>query len=140
MGRIVHFGLGNFARAHLLDYTADAGGWDVVGVSLRSPTVRDGLVVQGFAYDLCVQGQGVKRIDVIHDVLVASEDPKVVLNAMAKAEIISVTVTEKGYHLDASGLLDLEDPDIGADLVGQGPSTLIGFLAHGLVEIGRAHV
>lgn len=133
MGRIVHFGLGNFARAHLLDYTADAGGWDVVGVSLRSPTVRDGLVVQGFAYDLCVQGQGVKRIDVIHDVLVASEDPKVVLNAMAKAEIISVTVTEKGYHLDASGLLDLEDPDIGADLVGQGPSTLIGFLAHGLV-------
>ena len=36
MGRIVHFGLGNFARARLLDYTSDAGGWDVIGVSLRS--------------------------------------------------------------------------------------------------------
>jgi fructuronate reductase len=55
MGRIVHIGLGNFARAHVLDYSQDASGWDVVGVSLRSATVRDGLAAQGFAYDLCVQ-------------------------------------------------------------------------------------
>jgi len=35
MRQIVHFGLGNFARAHLLDYTADAGGgWTVIGVNL----------------------------------------------------------------------------------------------------------
>lgn len=132
MGRIVHFGLGNFARAHLCDYVADAGGWDVVGVSLRSATVRDGLAAQGFAYDLCVQGDGVKRIEVIRDVLVAPEDPEAVLAAMDEAQIISATVTEKGYHLDAQGLLDLGDPHITRDLAGQGPETLIGFLARGL--------
>ena len=137
MGRIVHFGLGNFARAHLLDYTADAGGWDVVGVSLRSAAIRDGLAAQGFVYDLCVQGVGVKRINVLRDVLVAAEKPQAVLDAMAKADIISATVTEKGYHLDAEGILDLEDPAILADLAGQGPSTLIGFLAHGLVGRDR---
>ncbi|MGB7241872.1 MAG: mannitol dehydrogenase family protein [Sulfitobacter sp.] len=132
MGRIVHFGLGNFARAHLLDYTADAGGWDVVGVSLRSATVRDGLAAQGFDYDLCVQGSAVKRITVLRDVLVAPEDPDTVLAAMEEADIISATVTEKGYHLDANGVLDLDDLPIAADLTGQGPTTVIGFLGHGL--------
>ena len=74
MGTILHFGLGNFARAHLLDYTDQAGGWDVVGVSLRSSLVRDGLARQGFEYDLCVQGQGVRRIKALREVLVAPED------------------------------------------------------------------
>lgn len=134
MGRIVHIGLGNFARAHLLDYTADASGWDVIGVSLRSAKMRDGLAAQGFAYDLCVQGVGVKRIEVLRDVLVAPEDPNKVLTALVTADIISATVTEKGYHLDQQGLLDLNDPAIQADLAGGGPVTLIGFLAHTLAR------
>ena len=132
MGRIVHFGLGNFARAHLLDYTADAGGWDVVGVSLRSDEIRDGLKAQGFAYGLAVQGVGLKRIDILREVLVAPEDPSAVLAAMTGADIISASVTEKGYHLGADGLLDLSDPSIQADLSGTGPNTLIGFLANHL--------
>lgn len=134
MGRIVHFGLGSFARAHLLDYTADAGGWDVIGVSLRSAVIRDGLAAQGFDYDLCVQGVGAKRIKVLRDVLVAPEDPSAVLRAMAQADIISVTVTEKGYHLDAGNVLDLEDLAIRGDLAGQGPATVIGFLAYDLAH------
>ncbi len=69
MGRIVHFGLGNFARAHLLDFTADAGGWDVIGVSLRSAKVRDGLATQGFNYILNVQGEGLKPITILQNIL-----------------------------------------------------------------------
>ncbi len=134
MGTILHFGLGNFARAHLLDYTDQAGGWDVVGVSLRSSSVRDGLARQGFEYDLCVQGQGVRRIKTLRDVLVAPNDRAAIFDVMADAEIISATVTEKGYHLDAAGNLNLQDPAIAADLAGQGPATLIGFLAFGLAE------
>ena len=72
MGRIVHFGLGNFARAHILDYTADAGGWDVIGVSLRSPLIRDGLAAQKFSYKLSIQGKNLKQISILKDVLVAS--------------------------------------------------------------------
>ncbi len=143
MGRIVHFGLGNFARAHLLDYTADAnaknasGGWDVVGISLRSAAVRDGLAAQGYRYDLCVHGAGAKRIGVLSDVLVAPEDPQAVLDAIAVADIVSATVTEKGYHLDAQGVLDLGDPAIASDLAGEGPATLIGFLVHGAARRTR---
>ncbi|WP_377189049.1 mannitol dehydrogenase family protein [Ruegeria meonggei] len=137
MGRILHFGLGNFARAHLLDYTDQADGWDVVGVSLRSPAVRDGLAKQGFDYDLCVHGEGVRRVTVLQDVLVAPENPMAVLRAIKDADVISATVTEKGYHLKPSGQLDEHDPAIIADLNGRKPSTLIGFLAHGLAERTR---
>ncbi len=82
MGRIVHFGLGNFARAHLLDYTSDAGGWDVIGVSLRSTSARDGLAPQHFNYKLNVQGKDLKSIQVLVDILVASEGPEAILGPM----------------------------------------------------------
>ena len=134
MGRIIHFGLGNFARAHLLDFTADAGGWDVVAVSLRSPKVRDGLAVQGFSYTLNVQGQEIKRIEILKDVLVASEGFRPILDAMTTADIISATVTEKGYHLNTDGKLDFQDPTILSDLAGNSIQTLIGFIAHSLAN------
>ena len=137
MGRILHFGLGSFARAHLLDYTSDAGGWDVVGVSLRSASIRDGLRAQGYDYTLCVQGQGDNRISILSEILVAPENPEAVLAAIETADMVSLTVTEKGYHLDAQGLLDMSDPAIMSDLNGQGPSTVIGFLAFGLARRTR---
>ena len=62
MTHILHFGLGNFARAHLLDYTDQAGGWTVTGVSLRSPDIRNRLHAQGFHYTLAVQGQTHRRV------------------------------------------------------------------------------
>jgi fructuronate reductase len=135
--RIVHIGLGNFARAHLCDYTQDAGGWEITGVSLRSTTVRDGLAAQGYDYDLCIMGQAAKRITCVRDVLVAPENPKAVLRALAEADLISITVTEKGYHLDAAGALDLTDPLIGAEIAGGPPQTVIGFLAVGLARRAR---
>lgn len=136
IGRILHFGVGNFCRAHLADFTQDAGNWSVTGVSLRSPAVHDGLRAQGFDYSLCVQGQSVKRITVFDHILVAPENPEAVIGAICAADvhIISLTVTEKGYHLTADNHLDFDDPMIVADLNGQGPQTVIGFLAHGLAK------
>ena len=138
MRQIVHFGLGNFARAHLLDYTADAGGdWQVIGVNLRSSTTRDGLAAQDYAYALKVQGVGVKQIAVINTILLASEGQQPILQAMAHADIISATVTEKGYHLDQHGQLDLQDPMIAADLTGPPLRSLIAFIAHDLAQRDR---
>ena len=137
MGRIVHFGLGNFSRAHLLDYTADAGGWDVIGVSLRSAKVRDGRATQGFNYILNVQGEGLKPITILQNILIASDDMQKIFEAMATADIISATVTEKGYHLDTAGKLDLKDCDIASDLKGYPLRTLIGFIAHDLATRSR---
>ena len=52
---IVHLGLGAFFRAHGAIYIKEAmaqsgGDWGVVGVSMRSPGVRDQLVKQGCLY------------------------------------------------------------------------------------------
>lgn len=136
MGRILHIGVGNFCRAHLADYTQDAGGWRITGVSLRSATVRDGLQAQDYRYSLAIQGQGVKPITVFDGVLVAPENPRVVLQEIAApdVQIISITVTEKGYHLTSHNRLDVSDPLIASDLEGGDPRTLIGFLARGLAE------
>lgn len=54
------------------------GDWGVVGVSMRSPGVRDKLVKQGCLYTaLELSNQGLKSqvIDVVTSVLFAPEDP-----------------------------------------------------------------
>lgn len=134
MPRILHIGVGNFVRAHLADYTQDAGGWTITGVSLRSATIRDGMQAQGYDYGLAVQGQALKPITVFDTVLVAPEDPQAVLHQIADPEvhIISITVTEKGYHLTPQNTLDFDDPLIVQDLHEQAPRTVIGYLARGL--------
>ena len=134
MNRLLHLGLGNFARAHVMDYTQDAGGWAVTGVSMRSATIRDGLKAQDFDYTLRIHGEGDKRIHVIDKVIVAPEEGQAVIDAIAdpNVQVITMTVTEKGYHLDADGLLDLADPMIAREVRGDPPTTAIGFLANGL--------
>ncbi|WP_298915469.1 mannitol dehydrogenase family protein [uncultured Roseobacter sp.] len=136
MPRILHIGVGNFCRAHLADYTQDAGDWSICGVSLRSPGVRDGLKAQGFGYTLAIQGQEAKHIEVFDDVLVAPENPAAVLAQIVAPDVhvISITVTEKGYHLTPDNRLNRADPMIAEDLAGHGPHTLIGFLARGLAN------
>jgi len=136
VNRILHFGPGIFFRAHLADYTFDAGGWPITGVSLRSAAIRDGLAAQQYNYTLAVQGEELKQIRVIRDILVAPENPDAVLGAIndPTVNIISATVTEKGYHLRPDGKLNLDDADIQSDIQGGGPRTLIGFLARGLAS------
>ncbi|MFK7878552.1 mannitol dehydrogenase family protein [Roseobacter sp.] len=134
MNRILHIGVGNFCRAHLADYTQDAGGWSITGVSLRSPGVRDGLQAQNYDYTLAVQGQGAKKVTVFDKMLVAPEDPAAILKqiSMLDVHLISITVTEKGYHLLPDNTLDCSDPLITLDLENNLPRTVIGFLARGL--------
>lgn len=139
MGRILHIGLGNFHRAHQAWYTAQAGGWKITAVSLRSHALRDAMAGQGNGYTLVTRGPDGTRhdwIEVIDRVLVAPEDPQAVLAALADPEvkIVTVTVTEKGYHLDAAGNLDMADPLVLADLASGVPQTLVGFLARGLAR------
>lgn len=138
-GRIVHIGLGNFHRAHQAWYTAQAGGWAITAVSLRSSALRDALAGQGNGYTLVTRGAEGTRYDwltVIDRVLVAPEDPEAVLAALADpgVGVVTVTVTEKGYHLDDAGRLDFADPAVAADLAGGLPSTLPGYLARGLAR------
>ncbi|KIT14997.1 mannitol dehydrogenase family protein [Jannaschia aquimarina] len=134
----LHIGLGAFHRAHQAPATQEAGGWDIIGVSLRSPDVRDRLRPQDWDYTLAVKDRGgteYRRITVVRDVLVAPEDPDAVLAAIADPGIplVTITVTEKGYCL-RDGTLDLHHPDIGHDLTSAHPRSLVGFLARGLAR------
>ena len=147
---IVHLGLGSFARAFLgvaNEAAIHAGGdprFGIVGVSLRSPALRDALAPQGSLFsvarrDADGQGRPRQRLQVIGNLvaqLVAPENPGAVLEAIAApaTRIVSLTITEKGYtHDPASGRLRDDHPDIVHDLRhAAAPKSAIGFIVHGL--------
>lgn len=149
---VVHLGIGAFHRAHqavVFDDALRSGDlrWGILGVSLRSPGVRDQLNPQDGLYSAVVRDGARDRtriIGAVQGVLVAPEDPAAVVEAMAwpDVHIVSLTVTEKGYRLDpASGGLLTGDPDVAADLADLSkPKTAPGFLVAALAERRRRGV
>lgn len=99
VSRIVHLGLGAFARAHLGDYTQDAGGWTICGVAPRSRAMVDALRAGGGRYTLIVRGERdtPRSISVFAEALHAPRERAAVLEAIASASIVTLTVTEKAY-------------------------------------------
>jgi fructuronate reductase len=143
---IVHLGIGAFHRAHQAVYVDDligqgAGDWRIIGVSLRSPTVRDQLLAQDGLYTLVERDGSEERLRIIGSVstvLVANEQPKAVIDAIAAAatHIVSLTITEKGYcHDPATGQINWDHPDIQHDLENfAAPKSAIGYLCAGLQQ------
>ncbi len=141
---IVHLGLGAFHRAHQAVYTDEAiaqggGDWGIVGVSLRSDTVARQLLPQACLYSVLSQDASDSEIRVIGsilDVLVAPESPGRVAEAIANSaiQIVTFTITEKGYCLASDGCsLDRRNPSIEADLQSPySPVSAIGLVALGL--------
>ncbi|TCO52051.1 fructuronate reductase [Kribbella antiqua] len=141
---VVHLGLGAFHRAHqavVTERAAVASGdtrWGITGVSQRSATVRDQLAPQDGLYGVLERGLGDPSIQVIgsiREVLTAPEDPEAVVARIADpgVSVVTLTVTEKGYRATGAGL-DLNDPEIQADLTGRPPRTVVGQLAAGLAR------
>ena len=101
VGRLVHLGIGNFARSHTLHATAVAGGWSVVAFTGRSATMAEALNAQGGRYGLIVRGpeqDEVSIVDVIDEVHPASDvDALVRLLADPFTAVVTLTITEKGY-------------------------------------------
>ncbi|MEL4358277.1 MULTISPECIES: mannitol dehydrogenase family protein [unclassified Luteococcus] len=144
---IVHFGLGNFHRAHLAVNTAHAlaaqpGDWGIVGIANRSHKVTDALRRQDFLYSIVTLDpahRGVGVVDVHRHTLVAAEDALEILDTVADPahRIISLTISESGYHLDPrTNELQAEDPEIARDLAdgGASPSAPLSQLCFGLLR------
>jgi fructuronate reductase len=141
---IVHLGVGAFHRAHQAVYVEDAleAGdldWGIVAASLRSPDTRDALMPQDGLYTLAVrsgEGEGLRIIGAMRDVLVAPENPAALLGIMAapRTRIVTLTVTEKGYcHDPATGELNDLHADIRHDLATpRAPRSAPGFLVEAL--------
>jgi len=143
---IVHLGIGAFHRAHQAVYTDTAlarhgGNWGILGVSLRSAAVHGRLTPQDCLYTLVerdADGDRLRVIGAVHQVLAAADDPKAVIARMVDPEIkiVSLTITEKGYLLDpASGDLLATHPDIAHDLENPSrPRTAYGFIVEALAR------
>ncbi len=140
---IVHFGIGNFHRAHQAVYCDDllnqgATKWGITGVSLRSSSMKDALEPQDYLYTLATLGQTTEYriIGSIKHVLVAPDAPNEVIDLIAKTstQLVSSTITEKGYCL-TSGKVDFDHPDLQLELASlDAPKTIYGFLACGLIQ------
>jgi fructuronate reductase len=141
---IVHLGIGAFHRAHQAVFTEDAmaangGDWGILGASLQRSDVPDALAHQDGLYTVETLGSQAcyRVVGVIREALFAPRDRVRLLLALAATTTHAVTLTlsEKGYCLDASGALDFSHPDIAADLMSpREPRSAVGWLALALAE------
>ena len=145
---IVHVGVGGFHRAHQAMYAdalmnqGESLDWGICGVGVMPAdlAMRDALAAQDGLYTLVRKhsdGTWEPRvIGSIVEYLFAPDDPEAVIEKMAAAStrIVSLTVTEGGYHIsDATGEFDASNPDVRHDAEpGAVPRTAFGFIAEAL--------
>jgi mannitol 2-dehydrogenase len=145
---IVHFGVGNFHRAHqamvidrlLAEGLARDYGICGVGVLPSDARMRDVLTAQNGLYTLELRHPDGSRearvIGSLIDYLYAPDDPEAVVGRLARPEvrIVSLTVTEGGYHIDqTTGEFDPSDEGVRHDLAWPGaPRTTFGLIVAGL--------
>ncbi|MFE9681952.1 mannitol dehydrogenase family protein [Streptomyces sp. NPDC006285] len=150
--RIVHFGLGAFHRAHQAVYTEHAAArsgepWGITAVAPRSAGTVRALRSQDCLYSLTERRPDGHRTRVVGSVvgaLAMGPDAGAVDALLADPEVtvVTLTVTEKGYHRSpATGGLDTTAGSVAADLAAapDGPlTTVVGRLAAGLAVRMRA--
>ena len=139
---IVHIGLGAFHRAHQAVYTEEAiaaagGDWGIVGVAPRSRDVVGALSEQDGLFSVATLSGAEAEVRVVGSVvagrhLPSEADAVLALLADPRVRVVTLTVTEKAYLLDASGK-PRPDPELRADLdTSRAPRTVPGLLARAL--------
>lgn len=149
---IAHFGVGNFHRAHQAFYIdrcltlPNQNDWGIVGIGLaggeRGRKKADQFRSQDCLYSLTVApAKGDTSVRVIGaqiDYLLAPDQPADVLASLTDPtlRIVTLTITEGGYHVDPeSGSFLADHPDIAHDLSGGGdPRTVFGFVTEALAR------
>jgi D-arabinitol 4-dehydrogenase len=142
---MLHVGLGSFHRAHQALYMhklnlAGDSGWQLAGGNIR-PDMADtmaALAAQGGEYTLeTISPAGVHNYTRVTSIkhVIPFEPQLAELIAVAADDatrIISFTVTEAGYYLDAQNILDTSIADVSVDLelarLGKPGSTIYGAL------------
>lgn len=140
MIKILHLGLGRFHRAHQAVYyqrlkEQGVHHLNVVSMSMRSNEARDDLRSVDHKFPVIEFGQTPKIIwvDCIREAHSCQDELERVLDCflLPHLELVTLTITEKGYDLNAEGRLDLGK--VRADLANpERPHSAIGLLALGL--------
>ncbi len=139
---ILHFGVGNFHRAHqalyiheLIEQKEDIS---IIGVNLRSNKTKEKLEKQDYLYSLVQTSDQKKKIIIINsikEILYGLTQKAKIRNLISSSEIkvITLTVTEKGYYFDKNKKLS-NSKEILNDLKDEKLLTVIGHLSFGLIE------
>ena len=144
---IVHIGVGNFHRAHQAWYlhrlmqAGLAGDWAIVGSGVRpyDAAMRRKLMAQDCLTTLVELDEGGISAEVVGSMagyVSIEADNRSLIERMADPaiRIVSLSVTEGGYHIDpASGGLNAQHPDIVHDAANPGrPRTAFGAMVAAL--------
>ena len=136
--RMVHIGLGAFFRAHQAWYTAKAapnGDWGFVAFTGRNAAAAELLESQDGLYTLITRGANGDQFEVI-DVLARAEDGNNLIEltkalVSQQTAVVTLTITEAGYCIDANGRL-IDGDALLASLAAGTPATALTRLAWGL--------
>lgn len=142
---ILHFGVGNFHRSHqavYLDVLFNAGhdhDWAILGAGVMAgdERMRAALAPQDWLTTVVEQSADESHGRVtgaMIDVLPIGDTGAIIDRLADPAiRIVSLTVTEGGYFIDAAGAFDPDHPDIRADAkAGDMPKTVFGLIVAGL--------
>lgn len=146
--RIVHFGVGGFHRAHQAVYADDLlgagnGDWAIAGAGVldRDAAMRDALGSQDHLYTVVEQSPDDRSARIVGSIVEyhhAPSDPEALLSRLQDPAvgIVSLTVTEGGYHYDfGRRALREDDPAVEDDRRGEyPPKTWIGYVVHALAR------
>jgi mannitol 2-dehydrogenase len=143
---ILHFGVGNFHRAHLAVYLDDLFNmglnhdWAIIGagVMLFDETMREKLAAQDYLSTVVEQDANLTAARVtgpMIDFIPPSERPRLLKTLADPAiRIVSLTVTEGGYMINpATGKFDPSHPALQRDAKHpDDPTSVFGLILHGL--------
>ena len=145
---IVHFGVGNFHRAHqavYLDALFNAGrdrDWAIVGAGVlpAEQAGRERLEAQDWLTTVVEQDAGhveARVTGAMVDFIAPGDGPAIIDRLADPAiRIVSMTITEGGYYIDpASGVFNPDHPDIRRDAGDPDrPRTVFGLILAGLAR------
>lgn len=141
---VVHLGLGAFSRAHQFAFIERAAAhrgevcWAISAFSERSPAAAELLAAQDGLYSLRAVSNASDQLRVVaslRETHFALDEPDTLLTQLASpsVQLVTITVTEKGYRRAASGRgLQRDDPEILADARRDDPQTVIGQVVRGI--------
>jgi mannitol 2-dehydrogenase len=142
---ILHFGIGNFHRAHQAVYLDDLFNqgrdhdWAIIGAGVlpSDQAMRDKLAAQDFLTTVVEQDNNktAARITApMADILPVGDTAAIIASlADPKIRIVSMTITEGGYFIDANGDFNPTHPAILADTQKPDqPKTVFGLIIAGL--------
>ncbi len=151
---IVHFGVGNFHRAHqavFLDDLFNTGrdhDWAIIGAGVlpSDEEMRQVLAAQDFLTTVVEQSASLSAVRITNSMIdyLSPDNTSAIIDTLASPaiRIVSLTITEGGYFIDpATNVFDADNPQIVSDAATPGtPKTVFGLIVEALKRRRQAGI